>query len=438
MVNPTHSPIWPHRIRMHASCLFFETAADYLAPLLARGEEPESHYKQWSEANQQRLAFLRRHRGRAMLIDYVAARRDPVALAAICGQVGLELPVPHSAAPWEEKPLVVERWLARQWLEHQAETEMLEAELEASAHPLADEPATETILIDALLNAYSQRVTHDRVALEQARGEIDTLSAEKGGVVEENELLLLQLHQVQEELEATFLENRKLQQDSAALEKTKGEIDALKQEKDELAAQSVSQRGDLEVSEKQRREAVQSAETMQTEKDDLVEENELLLLQLHQVQEELEVYFLENQKLKAPIDGSSVVDVSSNSAEPDVAVRGQHAKTGQASQPKSLWSRYAEWRKLRGEMQLLSASDWFDAAWYLQSNTDVAEAGMDAVEHYLRFGAAEGRNPSPRFNTRDYLNVYTDVAEAGENPLVHYLRFGKDEGRAPAPSSSAW
>jgi len=36
-------------------------------------------------------------------------------------------------------------------------------------------------------------------------------------------------------------------------------------------------------------------------------------------------------------------------------------------------------------------------AWYLERNKDVAEAGTDPVEHYVRYGYTEGRAPGPEF-----------------------------------------
>lgn len=44
-------------------------------------------------------------------------------------------------------------------------------------------------------------------------------------------------------------------------------------------------------------------------------------------------------------------------------------------------------------MRLPPAPAFFDAAWYLARNTDVAQAGMDPLRHYLRFGRSEGRLP---------------------------------------------
>jgi GT2 family glycosyltransferase/SAM-dependent methyltransferase len=90
-------------------------------------------------------------------------------------------------------------------------------------------------------------------------------------------------------------------------------------------------------------------------------------------------------------------------------------------------------RRRLSEITLLIDSGLFDRGWYLAQNPDVASAGIDPVVHYLKFGAAEGRDPNPLFNNNWYLAQYSDVAQAGLNPLVHYLKFGAAEGRDPNP-----
>lgn len=67
--------------------------------------------------------------------------------------------------------------------------------------------------------------------------------------------------------------------------------------------------------------------------------------------------------------------------------------------------------------------------WYLDAYPDVERLGMEPAEHYLKYGAAMGRNPGKSFDTRFYLERYPDVAETGMNPLLHYARFGKKEKR---------
>jgi tetratricopeptide (TPR) repeat protein len=91
------------------------------------------------------------------------------------------------------------------------------------------------------------------------------------------------------------------------------------------------------------------------------------------------------------------------------------------------------------DMQLISHSGLFDAVWYLEKYKDARDAGVDPLLHYLRFGAAEGRDPNRLFDSDWYLATYPDVAAAGMDPLVHYVRSGAAEGRAPHPLfDTAW
>lgn len=72
----------------------------------------------------------------------------------------------------------------------------------------------------------------------------------------------------------------------------------------------------------------------------------------------------------------------------------------------------------------------FDADFYLTKYPDVAEAGVDPLEHYMLNGWLEGRDPSIAFCTRYYLDNNPDVVAAGVNPFHHYLSAGRAEGRA--------
>lgn len=81
------------------------------------------------------------------------------------------------------------------------------------------------------------------------------------------------------------------------------------------------------------------------------------------------------------------------------------------------------------DIDTIRQTNLFESDWYLEHNPDVAESGMDPAEHYLAYGASEGRNPGPAFDSRYYLSSNPDVRESGMNPLVHYSRHGKAEGR---------
>ncbi|MGW9820234.1 Ca2+-binding RTX toxin-like protein [Methylorubrum extorquens] len=93
-----------------------------------------------------------------------------------------------------------------------------------------------------------------------------------------------------------------------------------------------------------------------------------------------------------------------------------------------------------GRVADLSAAQGFDAEFYLLGNLDVAEAAIAAggdsfafaLNHYSRYGIAEGRDPNAVFDTDGYLDAYADVQTAGINPLTHYIQYGAREGRDPS------
>jgi len=95
------------------------------------------------------------------------------------------------------------------------------------------------------------------------------------------------------------------------------------------------------------------------------------------------------------------------------------------------------WRAERGSLRraidTIGASALWDRDWYLRQYPDVARSGQDPASHYLRFGAAEGRDPGPAFSTGSYLLANPDVATSAVNPLVHYEMFGRAEGRMLHP-----
>ena len=82
---------------------------------------------------------------------------------------------------------------------------------------------------------------------------------------------------------------------------------------------------------------------------------------------------------------------------------------------------------------LLRTSGLFDKSWYLGTYTDVANSGADPVIHFLRKGAAEGRDPNPWFDTKYYMSNHPGTISAGINPLLHFILFGAQRGLRPHP-----
>jgi FMN phosphatase YigB (HAD superfamily) len=78
----------------------------------------------------------------------------------------------------------------------------------------------------------------------------------------------------------------------------------------------------------------------------------------------------------------------------------------------------------------LVSSPWFDAGWYLATNADVAQAGLDPLQHYWRNGMAEGRSPGPRFDAFRY-EVMNPSARG--RALLHHHELSRSLGSAPDP-----
>ena len=96
---------------------------------------------------------------------------------------------------------------------------------------------------------------------------------------------------------------------------------------------------------------------------------------------------------------------------------------------------YSEFKELESDdefttrIRMVKESELFDAAFYLANYPDVALAGCDPLEHYVRHGLSELRQPSRDFDPRAYLAANPDVAAAGINPFLHYVAWGQGEGR---------
>ncbi len=63
----------------------------------------------------------------------------------------------------------------------------------------------------------------------------------------------------------------------------------------------------------------------------------------------------------------------------------------------------------------------FDREFYLRTNPDVAAAGIDPVRHYLKHGAAEGRQPHPLFDPAHYQASCPEALDS-PNTLSHFLK----------------
>lgn len=204
-------------------------------------------------------------------------------------------------------------------------------------------------------------------------------------------------------------------------------------------------------------------EKLESELKSTKEERDLILAQLHQVQEQLEQYYFslqaEQQNNKHALLARDK-QYTKEFAKLESEMRKLKAKAANAEFISQLHEKQLEklrksisWKaampvralgrllkrndpereKLLQDIGLLLTSEYFDVSWYLRTYKDVAENQINPAEHYLLHGAAEGRLPGPSFDGNWYLQHYPDVAEAKMNPLLHFILYGQQEGRSSSP-----
>jgi len=82
----------------------------------------------------------------------------------------------------------------------------------------------------------------------------------------------------------------------------------------------------------------------------------------------------------------------------------------------------------------VEARRFFDEAYYLIYNKDVASSGMEPFHHFMQFGWKEFRNPSQSFDLIWYVQYYLE-GDWTINPYKHYLHVGESRGYLTSPQT---
>jgi hypothetical protein len=229
----------------------------------------EQALAQWCEQVEGLMARFHKASPRCVLVHANTVHGQPAQLTqAMRNQWNLPglAPISSPVSFAYNGPSIYQQALLNQMVSASPAAELLWQELEATAHVPSGLPNISAPTI------HHHWIQQAKLAESQAALGAAT-QARKTALTQENELLLLQLHHVQEELEKTFLEHQSLASQTAQ---------AAEQHQAQLNLSQV---------------ASSTVEALQVEKTALTQENELLLLQLHHVQEELEKTFLEHQSL---------------------------------------------------------------------------------------------------------------------------------------------
>ena len=232
--------------------------------------------KNWINYYVELLQFYRKHQEKCILVNLTQCLSYPAEFIALCKEnLGIDVDPLSKTSPLSASTQAIEDELFLHIATNYPEVNTLFQELEASATPfskqgdnLLSKPTDSKEQLTSAWQAYRQlkiqqnedaeiktKLQQDAEAQKQSLEETIKQNEEQG---KENELLLIQLHQVQEELETQLLKSQQ------------------------------SGEGKQKITE-------------------LEAENELMLLQLHQVQEELEYYFLKHQELEQQIQSNNII-----------------------------------------------------------------------------------------------------------------------------------
>ncbi|MGY0556055.1 hypothetical protein ACW17M_22855 [Vreelandella sp. 2A-K22] len=359
---------WLQQESKPEAVLIWPKPTGFIADCLAREEPIDGSLAQWKDMAKRLLELFRRHRSQLTLLGMAPGETLTLSdeLPANVTDVILQAEAAVKRLP-EATPL--HRLAAAQLVAEDTELQDELAFLSASSHACSASTEQTSETVRSALQSANE--SHD------VKHQLKIITQERDSATEENKLLLTQLNSVQEALEVTQHQANK-------------------------AASS--------------QQAEQQLRKMIDERDSAQEENELLLSQLHIVQEALEEAYIE---LK-----SGTSEAESKRLNSLLAWLRAHARRQSAAVYKG-----RDNQALKELVDLLEQSELFDADWYLTQYKDIAEANINPAEHFIKFGAIEGRNPGPRFNTEFYVVTYPDVAASGHHPLLHYLRDGIKEQR---------
>ena len=82
---------------------------------------------------------------------------------------------------------------------------------------------------------------------------------------------------------------------------------------------------------------------------------------------------------------------------------------------------------LANARNIVANSPYFDRKWYLSAYPDVAQSGMDPLEHYVQSGWREGRSPSEYFPGALYLFFRPEFKKGQVCSIVDFQRRGLTE-----------
>lgn len=374
----------------------------WLGASLARGATAEEALGEWLAQALRLLAIFRSARRQVILVGYIPDGKLKVVKAPISTQCGASSEAIYQLA-------------ASYVCEQSKDLKDTHAYLAASSHECADFQQSPTTLIQNALKMYMV-LQNQKMDVEQANEKITA-------VQEENILLLEQLHSIQESLEKRSAAQRQIQKKN-----------------EEREYEIVGQKKQLE---EENLQIIQHLHSVQEAYETLYTKHQVLVHQLSSIslknKQDLEENNLLQLNLRHELEKrQKEINVLRSGSQQHILHLERLVKWLRVHAQRHSSAAYNEIRSykmmLPKQIALIEASPFFDADWYCEKYPDVAQSGINPAEHFIKFGAIEGRHSGPLFNTVFYVTHYGDVAASGQHPLLHYLRHGMEEQRETRPA----
>lgn len=418
---------WADKFPNATFLLFYTCSEAAAAHVISKSLDLRQFLNIWEKVNYKLLRFKRRYRQRTLLFDSHSVIQNANLMIPICARFGIELQSQkNTALPFA--PSQLEWLLAKYWVESEKHLQQLQAELEASAFPLGESSENLQPQPIELLRDF-RRLQEKKLSLNQAL--IDT----------ENELHASR-YSLHIQKEKNFELQNTVKERDLALENFLKELEVNQYKLDQLQGSLDKKCAEIKNLNDQHKaqleEAQQSCLRVEADYEKAINEKKLLLQQIHKVQEELETVFLHKHRLDEEHKHIKKLEATLKIKEKEL---GEKAGFLILIRESILWRITAPLRmilrpfiignkaRIRTQEILVNDSGLFNESWYLTQYPEAQKNGMTPIEHYIRYGAAKGYDPSPEFGTRYYLDANPDVADAGLNPLVHYIQYGRAEGR---------
>ena len=83
--------------------------------------------------------------------------------------------------------------------------------------------------------------------------------------------------------------------------------------------------------------------------------------------------------------------------------------------------------------RLIASSGLFDARWYSQRYQDAPSDSKRALDDFIKFGLALGRDPGPNFSVSAYMRAHPEAVKDPRGAFVHFLERDVGEKQDPGP-----